>query len=94
MNEAFYRIELDIDDNTLVMINDLSRMFIMQVVVQSLFYLRHDSTELLSDIFIENLLFILLGLFVYWFVFNRLVIFDNGNQDGHDNYHQSKYLSK
>ena len=90
MNEAFYRIELDIDDNTLVMINDLSRMFIMQVVVQSLFYLRHDSTELLSDIFIENLLFILLGLFVYWFVFNRLVTFDNGNKDEQDNYHQSK----
>ena len=90
MNEAFYRIELDIDDNALIMINDLSRMFIMQVVVQSLFYLRHDSTELLSDIFIENLLFILLGLFVYWFVFNRLVTFDNGNKDEHDNYHQSK----
>ena len=71
--EALYRIELDVDNNTITMINDLTRMFIMQVVVQIMFYLRNDNVELWSNIFLENLLFILLGLFVYWFVFNRLL---------------------
>ena len=70
--EALYRIELDVDNNTITMINDLTRMFIMQVVVQIMFYLRNDNVELWSNIFLENLLFILLGLFIYWFVFNRL----------------------
>ena len=85
--EALYRIELDVDNNTIIMINDLSRMFIMQVVVQIMFYLRNDNVELWSNIFLENLLFILLGLFIYWFVFNRFVIFDNKENDLEDNYH-------
>ena len=85
--EALYRIELDVDNNTITMINDLTRMFIMQVVVQIMFYLRNDNVELWSNIFLENLLFILLGLFIYWFVFNRFVIFDNKEKDLEDNYH-------
>ena len=66
--EALYRIELDVDNNTITMINDLTRMFIMQVVVQIMFYLRNDNVELWSNIFLENLLFILLGLFIYWLI--------------------------
>ena len=85
--EALYRIELDVDNNTIIMINDLSRMFIMQVVVQIMFYLRNDNVELWSNIFLENLLFILLGLFIYWFVFNRFVIFDNKEKNLEDNYY-------
>ena len=85
--EALYRIELDVDNNTIIMINDLSRMFIMQVVVQIMFYLRNDNVELWSNIFLENLLFILLGLFIYWFVFNRFVIVDNKEKNLEDNYH-------
>ena len=85
--EALYRIELDVDNNTITMINDLTRMFIMQVVVQIMFYLRNDNVELWSNIFLENLLFILLGLFIYWFVFNRFVIFDNKEKNLEDNYH-------
>ena len=85
--EALYRIELDVDNNTIIMINDLSRMFIMQVVVQIMFYLRNDNVELWSNIFLENLLFILLGLFIYWFVFNRFVIVDNKEKNLEDNYY-------
>ena len=58
--EALYRIELDVDNNTITMINDLTRMFIMQVVVQIMFYLRNDNVELWSNILLENLLFILI----------------------------------
>ena len=85
--EALYRIELDVDNNTITMINDLTRMFIMQVVVQIMFYLRNDNVELWSNIFLENLLFILLGLFIYWFVFNRFVIFDNKEKNLENNYY-------
>ena len=85
--EALYKIELDVDNNTIIMINDLSRMFVMQVVVQIMFYLRNDNVELWSNIFLENLLFILLGLFIYWFVFNRFVIFNNKEKNLEDNYY-------
>ena len=82
-----YRIELDVDNNTITMINDLIRMFTMQVVVQIMFYSRHDNVDLWSNIFLENLLFILLGLFIYWFVFNRFVIFNNKEKNLEDNYY-------
>ena len=85
--EALYKIELDVDNNTIIMINDLSRMFVMQVVFQIMFYLRNDNVELWSNIFLENLLFILLGLFIYWFVFNRFVIFNNKEKNLEDNYY-------
>ena len=75
--EALYRIELDVDNNTIIMINDLSRMFIMQVVVQIMFYLRNDNVVLWSNIFLENLLFILLGLFIYLFQYIDLIFIKN-----------------
>ena len=54
-----YTIDLNISDYHLMVFNDLMRMFVMQMVVQVLFFLRHDGIELFSSLFIENTLFIL-----------------------------------
>ena len=68
-------------------------MFVLQMVVQFLIYLRHDSIELFSQTFIENTLFILLGLLVYWMIFNNLIVVSNKPDESIQlsNYYQSSY---
>ena len=77
MDKPLFEIELDISDYNLIALNDTLRMLLIQVVVQVLFVLRNPQVELLSNIFIENTLFIILGIMVYWSIFNHIVIFKN-----------------
>ena len=93
-----YTIDLNISDYHLMVFNDLMRMFVMQMVVQVLFFLRHDGIELFSSLFIENTLFILLGLIVYWCVFNNIFVVTNKKEGSNsekdraiDNFYQSNY---
>ena len=75
--KSMLTIELDIDDYNILALNDIVRMSVIQFVVQILFFLRNDKVELFSMVFIENTLFILLGVFVYWMIFNNIIIFTN-----------------
>jgi hypothetical protein len=75
--KSMLTIELDIDDYNILALNDIVRMFVIQFVVQILFFLRNDKVELFSMVFIENTLFILLGVFVYWMIFNNIILFTN-----------------
>ena len=88
-----FTIQLDTSTYNLVLLNDLARMFIIQVVVQVLFFLRHDNLEIFSSVFIENTLFILLGIIVYWLVFNNIITITNkgGEEPSLDTYYQSVY---
>tara|TARA_Y100000389_G_scaffold17602_1_gene15356 strand:- start:1682 stop:1954 length:273 start_codon:yes stop_codon:yes gene_type:complete len=70
-------MNLDMNDYNLLALNDIMRMFIIQLVVQVLFFLRNDKVELFSTVFLENTLFILLGVLIYWMVFNNVVVFTN-----------------
>ena len=81
MSQSIFTIKLDTDNYNLLVINDLMRMFVIQFVVQILFFLRNDKIELFSTIFIENTLFTLLGLLVYWLVFNNIILFTNKKID-------------
>ena len=97
MIESMFTINLDISDYDLLVINDLMRMFIIQLVVQVLYFLRHDKVELFSNVFLESTLFILLGVIIYWLLFNNILIFTNDeNKDKNDisNYYQNVYSLK
>jgi hypothetical protein len=74
-------LNFDISDNELYMINDILRLFIIQLITQILFYMRHDNIELFSTIFLENVLFLLIGVFVYWMVFDKFVFITNKNNE-------------
>ena len=92
-----FSIHLDMDDYNLVALNDIMRMFIIQLVVQVLFVLRNDKVELFSMIFLENTLFIMLGVLIYWIVFNNVIVFTN--KEGQDtstlnDYYQNVYSLK
>ena len=91
--KSMLTIELDIDDYNILALNDIVRMFVIQFVVQILFFLRNDKVELFSMVFIENTLFILLGVFVYWMIFNNIIIFTNKSTKDKDpdNFYQNIY---
>jgi hypothetical protein len=89
MVKSMFSIHLDMDDYNLVALNDIMRMFIIQLVVQVLFVLRNDKVELFSMIFLENTLFIMLGVLIYWIVFNNVIVFTN--KEGQDTYTLNDY---
>jgi|TARA_B110001469_G_C9470270_1_gene236394 energy-coupling factor transporter transmembrane protein EcfT len=93
MKQALYEINLNVSSYELLVINDLFRMFIIQLVVQGLFVLRHGNLSFLSQIFIENTLFILLGILIYWLVFNYIIKFktDTENSKNLNNHYQNNY---
>ena len=96
MIQSMFTILLDTDNYNILIINDLMRMLIIQVVVQTLVFLRHDNLELFSTLFIENTLFILAGILIYWLVFNNIVVFTNkenkaDNNNKLEDYYQNIY---
>lgn len=92
--QSIFNIELDTSEYNILAVNDTIRMLVIQVVVQILFTLRNPSVEFLSLTFVENTLFILLGVIIYWLVFNHLVHIKpvKGDKDTLNNYYQSVYL--
>ncbi len=88
--KTMFEIELDTSQYNLVALNDTLRMLVIQVVVQILFVLRNPEVELLSNIFIENTLFILLGVMVYWLVFNHIIHFKTKGSKTKDSKHEIK----
>ena len=93
MLQSMFTIQLDTSTYNIVLLNDLARMFIIQLVAQVLFFLRYDNLELFSMVFIESTLFILLGILVYWLIFNNIITFTTTDTKDKslDTYYQSVY---
>ena len=92
MDKSMIEIEIDTSQYNLVALNDTLRMLVIQVVVQVLFVLRNPGVELLSNIFIENTLFILLGIILYWLVFNHIIHFKGKDEPNNlGNHYQTVY---
>ncbi len=87
--KSVFTYHMDVDNYTVVAMNDLFRMFIMQITAQFLFSLNND-VDYLSEIFVENLLCIMIGLFTYWFLFNRFFSVTNDKIDQYD--YRDKYF--
>lgn len=70
--------ELDVSDKFgkeyIPMVEDIMRMLVLQMFVQFMMVLRNPSENSMFDpSFIEMLLYIILGLCVYWLVLKKLV---------------------
>ena len=94
MYQPLIELELELSDYNILALNDTIRMLVIQVVVQIIFVLRNPEIELLSNIFIENTLFIILGVMVYWLIFNHVIIFKNKDKVNNNNYYQKIYTGK
>ena len=94
MDKAIFEFNLDLSDYNILALNDTIRMLVIQVVVQVLFVLRNPEVDLLSNIFIENTLFIILGVMVYWLLFNHVIVFKNKDKVNNSDYYQDVYNRK
>lgn len=65
-----------IDKEYLPMIEDIIRMVMLQFTVNLMYFIKNpDTTSLFSLEFIELLVYIVLGVSVYWLLFKKLVRF-------------------
>ena len=94
MDKPIFEFNLDLSDYNILALNDTIRMLVIQVVVQVLFVLRNPEVDLLSNIFIENTLFIILGVMVYWLLFNTVIVFKNKDKANTSAYYQDVYNRK
>ena len=72
---SLYTFRLDVDQQYIPMINDLLRISIIQIVAQILFSIvRKESTfSLMSDVFLQTILFLLIGVLFYWLIVTKIV---------------------
>ena len=94
MDKPIFEFNLDLSDYNILALNDTIRMLVIQIVVQILFVLRNPEVDLLSNIFIENTLFIILGVMVYWLIFNHIIVFKNKDKVNNSDYYQDVYTRK
>ena len=75
MTSSIYTFDLDIDKEYIPAINDMMRMFIIQLVVNIMFYVSNPKENaLLNETFLETLLYILLGVMTYWIIIKKIIL--------------------
>jgi hypothetical protein len=57
------------------LLQDVLRMVTLQVVIQFLCYINTDDTPFLSVDFLLLVIYVILGVCVYWLIIKKLVIF-------------------
>lgn len=82
MNSFFY-LDLNIDNYSIIMLNDFLRMFTMQFFSQFA-YSFMNNVEFLSSSFLENTSYILLSILFYWIVVNKVFSFNIKNNEKYD----------
>lgn len=55
--------------------DDCTRMFLIQLTIQMMFYMSLQDRAFMTDEFILLILYILLGVALYWLVFKNIVKF-------------------
>jgi len=72
---SLWQINLNIDDEYKPMIDDLYRMFVIQIIAQFLFYVTNPKeNSLLDEYFLQTLFFILIGICGYWLVVKKIIV--------------------
>jgi len=80
LSKIFEVFEINVSEKMgeeyLPLVEDMTRMFTLQVFVQVMMFLRNPYEFSLFDTdFIELLVYVMLGICVYWLVFKKLIVF-------------------
>ena len=71
---TMFQFPLNISGDYFPMINDLFRMGIIQIVTQLMFYFANPiENPFWSPIFLQTLLFLLIGVLAYWLIFRHII---------------------
>lgn len=76
MKLSLFELNVNLPSEYLPFLNDLLRIIVIQLVAQIMFTL-YNSTEypFLSEIFILTILFLVVGVCVYWLIIKKIVVF-------------------
>lgn len=72
--EALYTIKLG-NPEYVGMVDDIVRMVLIQVTIQFLYYINNSDVGFFTPDFFLLVLYIVLGVCVYWLIFKKLVVF-------------------
>ena len=63
------------EDNTKFMVYDIIRIVTIQVITQFLFVINNNNTDVtfFNGTFIKTLIFLCLGILVYWLIIKKLI---------------------
>lgn len=76
--DAIYSVNVSsvIGPQYIDLINDISRMLIIQISIQLMYYtLNPERFRFFTTDFFMMLLFIVIGVLMYWLVFKKIVVF-------------------
>jgi len=74
---SIYNIDLPFDNDIINMIYDILKFSSIQLTTHLLFCLNNSSMSIFNMIFFQTLIFISLGLMVYWLIIRKLISFKN-----------------
>jgi hypothetical protein len=72
--EALYTITLS-NPEYVGLLEDIVRMVIIQTTIQFLYFINNTESSFFSGDFILLVLYVVLGVCVYWLVFKKLIVF-------------------
>lgn len=74
---ALYSVDVSskLGKEYVVVLDDITRMLLIQFTIQLMFYLSTQDRVFFSDEFVLLVLYIVLGVCLYWLVFRNLVRF-------------------
>ena len=73
--ESLFKIDLDREKEYIPLVNDLVRMSVIHIVTQLLFNISNGESFMKPE-FIQTVLFVLLGICVYWLIIRKIVILE------------------
>ena len=73
MMEALYVFKLP-NPEYVNLIEDIIRMVIIQITIQFLYYINNTEARFFTVDFVLLVLYIILGVCVYWLVFKKLIL--------------------
>lgn len=72
--EALYTVTLP-NKEYVGLIEDITRMVMIQVTIQFLYYINDPSAGFFTSDFILLVMYVVLGVCVYWLIFKKLIVF-------------------
>ena len=76
-SSALYSLKVShlLGEEYVVMFDDIVRMMLIQFTIQLMFYMSSPERSLITEEFVLLLLYIILGICLYWLVFKKLIKF-------------------
>lgn len=74
---SLYKIDVSslLSPEYVPLFDDIARMVLIQITIQLMFYMSNPESAFVTDDFILLMLYIVLGVCLYWLVFKNLIKF-------------------